>query len=171
MGVAQFCDEIKEMVIRKIAKELVHKLIYEETGKTISCDTSEYIYDMMISQAEGLDCTYSLKLNKPLIGVGAPVGVYLPPVASRLHTELVIPRHTEVGNAVGAITGSVVESVEALIRPKDGYATVVDPPCKLFTSEETKEFGSLEEAVKYAISWGTALSRKKAVQAGAKDVE
>jgi N-methylhydantoinase A/oxoprolinase/acetone carboxylase beta subunit len=88
-----------------------------------------------------------------------------------LHTELVIPKHTEVGNAVGAITGSVVESVEALIRPKDGYATVVDPPCKLFTSEETKEFGSLEEAVKYAISWGSALSRQRAVQAGAKDVE
>jgi len=171
MNVAQFCDEVKEMVVRKIAKELVHKLIYEETGKTSTCDTSEHIYDMMISQAQGVDCTYILKLNKPLIGVGAPVGIYLPPVASRLHTELVIPKHTEVGNAVGAITGSIVESVEALIRPKDGYATVADPPCKLFSSEETKEFSSLEEAVRYAISWGSALSRERAIQAGAKDVE
>ena len=171
MSVAQFCDEVKEMVVRKIAKELVHKLIYEETGKTSTCDTSEHIYDMMISQAQGVDCTYILKLNKPLIGVGAPVGIYLPPVASRLHTELVIPEHTEVGNAVGAITGSIVESVEALIRPKDGYATVADPPCKLFSSEETKEFSSLEEAVRYAISWGSALSRERAIQAGAKDVE
>jgi N-methylhydantoinase A/oxoprolinase/acetone carboxylase beta subunit len=171
MSVAQFCDEVKEMVVRKIAKELVHKLIYEETGKNSTCDTSEHIYDMMISQAQGVDCTYILKLNKPLIGVGAPVGIYLPPVASRLHTELVIPEHTEVGNAVGAITGSIVESVEALIRPKDGYATVADPPCKLFSSEETKEFGSLEEAVRYASSWGSALSRERAIQAGAKDVE
>jgi len=171
MTVAQFCDEVKEMVVRKIAKELVHKLIYEETGKTSTCDTSEHIYDMMISQAQGVDCTYILKLNKPLIGVGAPVGIYLPPVASRLHTELVIPEHTEVGNAVGAITGSIVESVEALIRPKDGYATVADPPCKLFSSEETKEFSSLEEAVRYASSWGSALSRERAIQAGAKDVE
>jgi N-methylhydantoinase A/oxoprolinase/acetone carboxylase beta subunit len=106
-----------------------------------------------------------------LIGVGAPVGVYLPPVAERLHTQLVIPKHTEVGNAVGAITGSVFESVEALIRPKDGHATEVDPPCKLFTSEGTKEFGSLEEAVRYAIAWGSELSRQKAVLAGAKEVE
>jgi N-methylhydantoinase A/oxoprolinase/acetone carboxylase beta subunit len=171
MSVAQFCDEIKEMVVRKIAKELVHKLIYEETGKTSTCDTSEHIFDMMISQAKGVDCTYVLKLNKPMIGVGAPVGIYLPPVASRLHTELIIPEHTEVGNAVGAITGSIVESVEALIRPKDGYATVVDPPCKLFTSDETKEFSSLEEAVRYSSSWGSALSRERAIQAGAKDVE
>jgi N-methylhydantoinase A/oxoprolinase/acetone carboxylase beta subunit len=171
MSVAQFCNEIKEMVVRKIAKELVHKLIYEETGKTSTCDTSEHIYDMMISQAQGVDCSYVLKLNKPIIGVGAPVGIYLPPVAFRLHTELIIPEHTEVGNAVGAITGSIVESVEALIRPKDGYATVADPPCKLFTSEETKEFGSLEEAVRYASSWGSALSRERAIQAGAKDVE
>jgi len=171
MSVGQFCDEVKEMVVRKIARELVHKLIYEETGKTSTCDTSEHIYDMMISQAQGVDCTYILKLNKPLIGVGAPVGIYLPPVASRLHTELVIPEHTEVGNAVGAITGSIVESVEALIRPKDGYATVTDPPCKLFSSEETKEFSSLEEAVRYASSWGSALSRERAIQAGAKDVE
>jgi N-methylhydantoinase A/oxoprolinase/acetone carboxylase beta subunit len=95
----------------------------------------------------------------------------LPPVADRLHTELAIPDHPELGNAVGAITGSIIESVEALIRPKDGYATVVDPPCKLFTSEETKEFLSLEEAVRYAVSWGSALSRERAHQAGAKDVE
>lgn len=171
MGVAQFCAEVREMVVRKIAMELVHKLIYEETGRTNTCDTSEYIYNLMISQAKGLDCDFILKLNKPIIGVGAPVSVYLPPVAQRLHTELVIPKHTEVGNAVGAITGSIVESVEALIRPKDGYATQVDPPCKLFTSMETREFGSLEEAVRYAISWGSDLSRQRAMQAGAKEVE
>jgi N-methylhydantoinase A/oxoprolinase/acetone carboxylase beta subunit len=171
MGIGQFCEEIREMVVRKIAKELVHKLIYEETGRTSTCETSEYLYDMMISQAKGLDCTFAIELNKPLIGVGAPVGVYLPPVAERLHTQLVIPKHTEVGNAVGAITGSVFESVEALIRPKDGHATEVDPPCKLFTSEGTKEFGSLEEAVRYAIAWGSELSRQKAVLAGAKEVE
>jgi N-methylhydantoinase A/oxoprolinase/acetone carboxylase beta subunit len=171
MSIEHFCDEIKETVILKIAKELVHKLLYEETGRISTCETSEYIYDMMISQTKGLDCTYILKLNKPLIGIGAPVRTYLPPVASRLHTELVIPKHTEVGNAVGAITGSVMESVEALIRPKDGYATEIDPPCKLFTSEETREFGTLEEAVRYAVAWGSDLSKQRALQAGANDVE
>ncbi len=171
MSLDNFCAEVKEMVIRKIAKELVHKLIYEETGKMDTCDSSEHIYDMMISPTAGVDCTYILKLNKKIIGVGAPVGVYLPPIADRLHTELVIPDHPELGNAVGAITGSIFESVEALIRPKDGFATVTNPPCKLFTSEGTKEFNSVEEAVSYATSWGSALSRERALHAGAKDVE
>jgi len=171
MSLDQFCSEVKEMVIHKIAKELVHKLIYEETGKTDTCDTSEHVYDMMISQTPGVDCTYILKLNKKIIGIGAPVGVYLPPIANRMHTELVIPDHPELGNAVGAITGSIVESVEALIRPKDGYATVLNPPCKLFTSEGTKEFPNVEEAVQYAKSWGSATSRERAFGAGANDVE
>ncbi len=171
ISVDQFCNEAKEMVIRKIAKELVHKLIYEETGKTTTCDTSEHIYDMMISQTPGIDATFVLKLNKKIIGIGAPVGVYLPPIANMLHTELVIPEHPGIGNAVGAITGSIVETVEALIRPNDGFATVVDPPCKLFTSEETREFASLEEAVCYAVSWGSEVSRQRALQAGAEGVE
>ena len=43
MSVEQFCVDIREMVVRKIAKELVHKLMYEETGRTTTCDTSEHM--------------------------------------------------------------------------------------------------------------------------------
>lgn len=52
-----------------------------------------------------------------LIGIGAPVHLFLEPVARMLHTRAVIPEHASVANAVGAVVGNVSASVTAQIRP------------------------------------------------------
>ena len=54
-----------------------------------------------------LGCT--LTLRRPLVAIGAPVAAYLPQTAASLHTELVIPHHAEVANAVGAVSGSIIQ--------------------------------------------------------------
>jgi N-methylhydantoinase A/oxoprolinase/acetone carboxylase beta subunit len=58
-----------------------------------------------------------LRLQHPVVAVGAPVEAYLPRAASQLGTELCIPNHAEVANAVGAVAGGVVQRLRALIRP------------------------------------------------------
>ena len=58
------------------------------------------------------------RLNVPIIGIGAPAGLFLRPVAEALHTELVLPKHYEVANAVGAIAGSVMVTEEVLVYPR-----------------------------------------------------
>jgi len=60
----------------------------------------------------------SIRLRQPIIGIGAPAGIVLPAVAEALHTELVLPQHHEVANAVGAVAGSVMVEEELLIYPK-----------------------------------------------------
>ncbi|HMM06096.1 MAG TPA: hydantoinase/oxoprolinase family protein [Clostridiales bacterium] len=60
---------------------------------------------------------FSIKLNLPVIAVGAPVQAYYPQVMNTLQSELVIPKNAHVANAIGAITGQVIEQVELLIRP------------------------------------------------------
>ena len=60
----------------------------------------------------------SIRLRRPIIGIGAPAGIFLPSVAKALHTELILPEHHEVANAVGAIAGSVMVEEELLIYPK-----------------------------------------------------
>jgi N-methylhydantoinase A/oxoprolinase/acetone carboxylase beta subunit len=60
----------------------------------------------------------SIRLRRPIIGIGAPAGIFLPSVARALHTELILPEHHEVANAVGAIAGSVMVEEELLIYPK-----------------------------------------------------
>ena len=94
-------------------------------------------------EPRGLSC--ALKLEAPLIAVGAPVKTYAPPVAERLGTRLVIPPRAEVANAVGAVVGGVVLRGSALIKPdhdNGSYRLHLPGGMKLF---ETKQ-AAVDEA-------------------------
>jgi N-methylhydantoinase A/oxoprolinase/acetone carboxylase beta subunit len=171
MELHHFCAAVKKAVIYKISIELLHKLVYEETGKVARCDVCNDIFDKFITHNSGIDYSVRLTLHKPIIGIGAPVGAYLPAVAENFGTELILPENSEVGNAVGAITGSILESVEVLIRPRPGVAAMENPPCTLHSSVEKKEFPSVTEASTYAIEWATRVARTRALEAGADEVE
>lgn len=56
-------------------------------------------------------------LNMPIIGIGAPAHILLQRAAQALQTELILPPHFSVANAVGAVAGSVVAAREAVIFP------------------------------------------------------
>lgn len=56
-------------------------------------------------------------LNMPIIGIGAPAHILLPRAAQALQTELILPPHFSVANAVGAVAGSVVAAREAVVFP------------------------------------------------------
>lgn len=171
MEPAQFCKEVRKAVIYKISMELIKKLVYEETGKMPTCEVCQDTFDKTITHKAGLDYSVNLKLHKKIIGIGAPVGAYLPAVAEKFDTHLLLPEHSEVGNAVGAITGSIMETVEVLIRPKPGVSAMENPPCTLHSSTEKKDFDTLGEAVIYAENWVKITAKQLAVQAGADEVE
>lgn len=59
-----------------------------------------------------------ISLKMPIIGIGAPAGIFLPRVAELLETELILPDHYQVANAVGAAAGSVMVVQEAWIIPQ-----------------------------------------------------
>jgi N-methylhydantoinase A/oxoprolinase/acetone carboxylase beta subunit len=120
MSMEDLCAKLKQMVIDKIATELLKKLVYEETGKMDLNDVAMDFFDKFVTLRPGQDYSCRLTLHKKLIGIGAPVEAYLPAVAEKFSTQLLLPKHMEVGNAVGAITGSIMEVVEILIRPKPG---------------------------------------------------
>jgi hypothetical protein len=77
----------------------------------------------------------------------------------------------EVGNAVGAITGSIIENVEILIKPKKGMGVMEDPPCVLHSSDEMREFETLTEAIEYAKKVGVEIATDRAIKSGAEGVE
>jgi N-methylhydantoinase A/oxoprolinase/acetone carboxylase beta subunit len=171
MELHQFCAEVKRAVIYKISYELLLKLVYEETGRLPKCDICNDMFDKFITHQAGIDYSIRMTLHKPIIGIGAPVGAYLPAVAENFGTKLILPDHSEVGNAVGAITGSILESVEVLIKPKPGVSAMENPPCTLHSSVEKKDFASVTEASEYAIEWATGIARNRALEAGADEVE
>lgn len=86
----------------------------------------------------------AVQVNYPLIAIGAPVKDYLPKAAGKLRCKLVIPEHSEVANAVGAASGKLIETLDALIRPNPGGGFILHSPW------ERKEFEDLAEAKDYA---------------------
>ncbi len=167
----EFVQLAKQAVIDKIAVELLKKLFFEETK---SMDLDKIATDLMnkaITGKDGLDYGCKIKLNKPIIGIGAPVSAYFPQVAEMFDTKLLLSEHSHVGNAVGAITGNIVESIEIVITPFKGEGSAEDPRCTLFASFGTKEFDKFSEAFEYAKKEGARIVSERAVLAGADKFE
>ena len=59
----------------------------------------------------------SIQTDLPLIGLGAPIGHYLPAAARVLGTETVIPDNAAVANAVGAIASWIATEEKIAILP------------------------------------------------------
>jgi N-methylhydantoinase A/oxoprolinase/acetone carboxylase beta subunit len=171
MEVPDFINSVKTAVIEKIATEVLKKLIFEEAGEAKLDDVAVCLMNNMIRGTGRRDFALNLELNKHIVGIGAPVGAYLPAVANKFHTGLDLPLHSEVGNAAGAISGNVMESVDMLIKPKKGLGAMDNPPCTLYWLQEKKDFESLDEAVDYAKEVGSKLVKEKALASGADTVE
>lgn len=171
MEAADLVTTAKCMVIEKIAIEVFKKLIYEEAGEGKMCDIAKNLVDNMIRGTGRRDFAADIRLNKPIIGIGAPVGAYLPGVADIFHTDLMLPRDSGIGNAAGAVSGNVMETMEMLIKPRKGMGTMENPPCTLHWMQEKKDFESLEEALAYARAEGGRLVKEMAIASGADTVE
>jgi N-methylhydantoinase A/oxoprolinase/acetone carboxylase beta subunit len=152
-----------------LASELLKELFFEETG-TFEPDTiGKDLMTKAIKGRFGLDYSCRITLNKPIIGIGAPVAAYYPQVAEKFDCELILPKYAEVGNAVGAITGSIVESMDILIRPKPGENAVNDPKCFLFAPFGRMEFETVTEAVDYAEKKASEILLDMVISEGAEN--
>ena len=89
----------------------------------------------------------------------------MPRTAGQFSTELVIPPHAEVANAVGAVTGSVVQQVRVTIQPLDGNEF------RLHMPEGVRDFPTLGESVRYAEEKMVARAETLARDAGAQHIE
>jgi N-methylhydantoinase A/oxoprolinase/acetone carboxylase beta subunit len=116
-----FCERVVKEVSNRVTTELVSKVLGDEAS--LPDWKREPSAAALLARAVGnvpvSDLGCLLRLQHPVVAVGAPVEAYLPRAASQLGTELSIPDHAEVANAVGAVAGGVVQRMRALIRPLD----------------------------------------------------
>ncbi|WP_407313528.1 hydantoinase/oxoprolinase family protein [Desulfosporosinus sp. SB140] len=162
--------------IRSASEKIINDLCITCLQSLVGCDeqsikiknTPEVMYFMQKAlspvQDQGFDCSY--KINMPIVGLGAPVWAWLPEVAKKMNTSLVIPEHAEVANAVGAATGKIMETVKVLIKPGENDGTYL-----MHAPWERKMFEILEDAVSYALSEAKKQAELAASKAGAKEFE
>ena len=76
-----------------------------------------------------------------------------------------MPRHADVANAVGTVSGKAVESITVLVKPGEGGGFIVHTP------QERLTFMVFEEAIDFACKEGRRLVAAQLAESGAVDVE
>lgn len=163
----EFCRRVVEGVEEKAAREIVAKLVSDAIGDVPwpGGPVADYLLKQALDHC-GQDALLGLEMRVrlPVVAIGAPVAAYFPAVAERLHSELVIPPHAEVANAVGAVAGSIVQRVRLFILPlpEGGF--------RLHAPDGPATFAELADAVAAATAAAERLAQKAAARAGARDI-
>lgn len=163
----EFIDVAKKMIVKKIASCAIEKLFHDESGNDQLSISQKEIVEKIISDVPE-DYVLDFRLKYPIIGIGAPVGSWLPEVADILHTELVIPKRSEIGNAIGAITGSVSETATVVVRAS-GPEYEEEPECDVFTGSEIRTFCRPREALDHAKRAAEKMALAACNRSGSKD--
>lgn len=166
-----FIKLVKERVINKLTLFMIQKVLSDEIGQTKLDDPGREFVRRFITGEPAFSYECSLNLTKPIIGIGAPAGAYIPQVAEKLHTKLFLSEDSDVGNAVGAITGRIVETVLMTVRPARFFSTEDNPKSSVQSSYGIWDFGTLTEAIKFAEQKGVEIATENAKANGAANVE
>lgn len=180
-GVSLFAEQLDSRGVaiapdtRAMSRAIVDALV-ERSAETLldaACDHDEhgyadlgrYLLRAASKSHKGSLVDFSVRLDRPVIGLGAPAPAYYPAVAARLGTRAVVPEHAGVANAVGAVVGRVrIRATGTITRPDEGLFRV-------FAGAGPREFPDLEAATAHARRMLEAQARKGAVDAGAREVE
>lgn len=165
LSVEKLCDWVYGEIKRKLYLAVAGMLIREDmpafhkTG--IGGDLVAFLNRAweMSRQAE-TGTRFQVATTSTLVGVGAPIHLFLPDVARALGAGCVVPELAGVANALGAVAGNVAAVCAATIRPSaEGF--------QVFGADafETAEF--LEDATRIAREFAEREARAEALRRGA----
>ena len=163
-------DELRQQVWTQMSEMIIHAVITFLSERPLQLGDRQrsleggdqdfgrwFFYNSLYKAHPYLET--GIRLQRPIIGIGAPAGIFLPDVAEALQTELILPDHYEVANAVGAIAGSVMVEEELLIYPRLSHDGLEVFGYFVQAHDERTEFEELEDALVYA----RALSEERAL--------
>lgn len=155
-----------EMTAKVIVEFLSEKKI--QTQKGYSQDFGAWAFHNSLNQGHPhLDT--KIRLRYPIIGIGAPAEIMLAEVAKRLHTDLILPDHYFVANAVGAIAGSVMVTEEILAYPHLSPSGLDVIGYYVQARDKREEYEDLEEALACARHLSQERAMSAALRSGAEN--
>jgi len=165
--VPAFCQQVVRQVVWQLGQAVIASSLADDGCSFAPDGVASLLIDRALRADGDGNLAVSFCLRRPLVAVGAPAATYLPMVASILRTPLRVPDHAEVGNAVGAVAGGVVQTARVLVRPLPHS----DALRVYLPSTGWRDFGRLEEAVRYASEEARRLAEERANGAGAGAVQ
>ncbi len=164
----EFVEAVMEKIYYQVSSLLVEVLAgYDQQEITLDDRGAGFFLERLFAPAEGTKrlIEFSARVNIPLIAVGAPVRAYFPQVSERLNAPLSLPPAAEVANAVGTVSGQVMERIQIVVKPGEHGGYLV------YTPGDREGFLEMEEAVRYGREKGREYVYKQAQRSGASDIE
>lgn len=168
MEIEDFCRQVVRQVEYQAGKAILSAALVGEgfPPPNNRGDLGELLVDQALGACSNPSFKVDVSLQRPLAAIGAPVNAYLPEVARQLKTRLYLPEHAEVGNAIGAVVGSILQTVHVAIRAINGGVFF-----RAFLPDGIRDFPDLEEAVEFAQEIAQKTCKERARLAGAKAVK
>ena len=165
-------DEVYRLVEKKMYRRIVEILMAQQHAgqrRYLGQDGVKRLIDWSFEEARKGDAEdwagMRIHTDLPIIGVGAPVHIFLPAVAEYLGTRAVIHPFAGVANALGAIAGKV--SARVSIHVKADYQGAVPDGFSVTDGRGKHKFEHYEDAEKYAEKTARKLAAEDARRQGA----
>lgn len=172
VSVEEFCDlvytEIKRKMYIRIVEVLLENKYPQYAAGGVPDNIERFIRESYEAARTGKrDPLLSMPFRTAftLVGIGAPVRVFLEDVAALLGTGVVFPEHYEVANALGAVIGNASASCSVNIRPDSSAEGVTG--YIVYGAGEPRGFEEREDAEAYAAAEAKKNAREKAIRHGA----
>jgi len=161
MGIQEMAEYLLEMGIQRLTLELLKRQLDDETDPE-ALDTCAVCKTLVKNFLSGGNDQYTVRidLKRPVIGIGAPIHLFLPQAAHALGAEAVLPPDADVANAIGAITSNVIVKRQVCIIPNQEGGFLIEGLAG------AKHFGKFDEAYAVARRELTLMVRDLARAAG-----
>lgn len=166
MNIQQLCDAAYDTIKKKLYYHIVSILLKENTPEFkkngLGSELNSFINRSweIARQNDTDDLKFGFTTSSVLIGVGAPIHIFLPDVAQALGTTYIVPENAGVANALGAVAGNITASCTIEIMPQDGGYTI-------FGITNNYKTDSLEEATAMACAEAVKRAKAEALRRGA----
>jgi N-methylhydantoinase A/oxoprolinase/acetone carboxylase beta subunit len=165
--------EVRQQVWSQMTEAIVHAIITFLSGKKLELSTLPqdddigrwFFYNSLYAFHPHLETQF--RLRQPIIGIGAPASIFLKDVASVLHTDLILPDHHQVANAVGAVAGSVMVSEEIIVYPRVSNNGLEVTGYYVQTKDERQVFEDASDALAHARKFSQERALGAALRSGA----
>lgn len=175
-NVSESAEEIPDAVYRLVAKKMYCNLVrillevkYPKKLRMIRQEGVRQLVEWAFEEAwEGRKPEWMeipFRMDMPVIGVGAPIHIFLPKVAELLGTKAVICEESPVANALGAIASQIVTRVEKRVKAEYKGAELLG--YSVYQDENRIMFDQYPDACAFAEQLCRKLVLEKARKQGA----
>ncbi|MFO8112498.1 MAG: hydantoinase/oxoprolinase family protein [Desulfosalsimonadaceae bacterium] len=169
---ATFVDEILDHIVSMIVEEAVvflagqaERNARDRLPESVDGRWGRWLLEESINRKDSY-LSVEISSRFPIIGIGAPAGIFIKKVAKTLRAPFILPAHAHVANAAGAVAGSVVIEKEAILYTREreeslSYVVQIE--------DERTKFAEYDDAMAFARKTVSDMARRAAVDAGAAD--